>query len=84
MTEQMRYRIEHSIEGREQVIPLDDLDVKKARSRARSLSKQDDQLGNGLGHSVYLIGQDESGTDQEQYIYIGGSLADKDLVKDWK
>ena len=79
----MHYRLEHRVNGRDETVTLGKISTVAARSRARRLSKKDGDLGAGLGHSVYLMGADDTGTDQEMYSYFAGALAEKDLVADW-
>lgn len=81
----MQYRIEHTLEnGKDETIQLGAISTSAARSRASRLSTKVGNLGHGIpGHSVYLYGFDDEGTDQEYYAYFGGGLAEKDLVKDW-
>lgn len=81
----MQYRIEHSLpNGKEDILQLGAISTAAAQARARRLSAKEGELGPGIpGHSVYLYGFDEDGTDQEYYSYFGGGLAEKDLVKDW-
>jgi hypothetical protein len=79
----LKYRIEHHINGRDETVHLGHVGAAAARSRARRLSEKDGDLGPGLGHSVYLMAADADGVDQEMYCYFAGSLAEKDLVKDW-
>ncbi|NSX94451.1 hypothetical protein [Agrobacterium tumefaciens] len=79
----MNYRIERYADGKEETIILGQISTAAARSRASRLSQKDTDLGSGVGHSVYLMGADSNGDDQEHYNYFAGSLVEKDLVKDW-
>lgn len=85
MSGSMSYHIEYRSPGEgEKVITLGAVGTRSAQDRARKLSQKDGELGAGLGQSVYLIGTDGSGDMMEHYNYFGGSLVEKDLVKDWK
>lgn len=79
----MNYRLEHHIDGKDEIIPLGLISTAAARSRARRLSIKDGDIGHGIGHSVYLLDADADGTDQEMFSYFAGELVEKDLVKDW-
>lgn len=79
----MNYRLEHHINCKTETISLGVISTSAARSRASRLSMKDADLGHGVGHSVYLIGTDENGDDQEMFSYFAGVMTEKDLVKDW-
>lgn len=80
----MQYRLEHTLpNSKEEILQFGAISTAAAQARARRLSEKEGDLGAGIaGHSVYLFGFNEDG-DQEYYSFFGGSLTEKNLVKDW-
>lgn len=79
----MNYSVVHSGNGGAGLTNYGEISASAAMARARRLSEKEGDLGAGIaGHSVYLFGFNEDG-DQEYYSFFGGSLTEKNLVKDW-